>query len=438
MARRKRAAAMIGLAALLLAPVPSVGADSPPPAETLRKLEKDLNAGRDKQSRLEKQSEAIKADLAALRLKLVAAAEEAARKQADVAAIEAALSRGEAEEKQQTAAFAVHRREISELVGALYRLSLTPPEALIVRPDAPIDALRTALLLQTALPALRERSDALAGSLDRLQNTRRRLKAQRDEAVAARIAYAVRLQEITDLVAEREGLARDTDAERQQNTQRMAALAGQATDLRQLMERVESEHRKAQAAEPSPKAAEPQPKTPEPLAKAPESEIVAAVAPPPPLAPPSSPFSSPPPPEQPAAAPPRATRQVLRMPAPGAIITNYGDNDRFGTTSRGVHIAAAAGTPVVSPLDGTIKFAGRFRTYGQILIVEHRNGYHSLIAGLGRIDTSVGRPVSAGEPIGVVAEPAETAPDLYFELRRNGQPINPRNGLPALDGKGQG
>lgn len=403
---RQRVAAMIGLAALLLLPAPLSAADSPPPAETLRKLEKDLSAGRDKQSRLERQSEALKADLAALRAKLVVAADEAAGKQADVAAIEAALAGTEGEEKQQTAALAAHRREISELVGALYRLSLTPPEALIVRPEAPIDALRTALLLQTALPALRERSEALAGSLDRLQNTRRRLKAQREEAVGARIAYAVRLQEITDLVAEREGLARDTDVERQQNAQRMAALAGQATDLRQLLERVEGEHRKAALAEPPP-----------PPPKPPESEASAPAAPPPPAHP---------------------AHQALRMPAPGAVVTGYGETDRFGTTSRGLHIAAAAGTPVVAPLDGTIKFAGKFRTYGQILIVEHGNGYHSLIAGLGRIDTSVGRPVSAGEPIGTVAEPADAAPDLYFELRRNGQPINPRNGLPALDGKGQG
>ncbi len=395
---------MIGLAALLLAAASSPAADSPPSADALRKLEKDITAGRDKQSRLDRQLEAIKTDLAALRAKLVAATEEAAQKQLDVTAIETALARTEAEEQRQTSALIVHKREIAELVGALYRLSLTPPEALIVRPDAPIDALRTALLLQTALPTLRERSEALAGSLDRLQNTRRRLNTQRDEAAGARIAYAVRLQEITDLVGERESLSRDTDVERQQNVQRVASLAGQATDLRQLLERVEGEHRKA-ALEPPPPP------------KPPESGVAVTAGLLPAL---------------------RMGHQAARLPVAGRIATDYGEADRFGTTSRGLHIAAPAGTPVVAPLDGTIKFAGRFRAYGQILIVEHRNGYHSLIAGLGRIDTSVGRAVSAGEPIGTVAEPVEAAPDLYFELRRNGQPINPRNGLPALDGKGQG
>ncbi len=402
--RWQRLAASVGLAGVLIVPAPSLAADSPPSATTLRKIEKDINANRDKQSRLNRQSESIKADLAALRARLVIATEEATQKQSALSTIDSALSKTETEEMRQTAALVTHRREISDLVGALYRLSLTPPEALIVRPNAPIDALRTALLLQTALPTLRERSTVLTISLERLQDTRRHLKLQRDEAASARIAYAVRLQEIVDLVAERETLARETEAERQQIIQRMAALTNQATDIRQLLERVESEHRKA-ALEPTP-----QPRLP-------EAGAAAAIAP---------------------VAQLPAPHRSARLPVSGLISTNYGEIDRNGTTSRGLHIAAAAGTPVVAPMDGTIKFAGRFRTYGQILIVEHRNGYHSLIAGLGRIDTSVGRPVSAGEPIGVVAEPAGAAPDLYFELRHNGQPINPRNGLPALDGKGQG
>jgi murein hydrolase activator len=83
-------------------------------------------------------------------------------------------------------------------------------------------------------------------------------------------------------------------------------------------------------------------------------------------------------------------------------------------------------------------FAGPFRGYGLILIVEHPNGYHSLIAGLGRIDTAVGQHVLAGEPVGVMGSPTDGNPELYFELRRNGQPINPQRGMSASDGKGQG
>ncbi|CAK0754013.1 hypothetical protein CCP1ISM_5480001 [Azospirillaceae bacterium] len=93
---------------------------------------------------------------------------------------------------------------------------------------------------------------------------------------------------------------------------------------------------------------------------------------------------------------------------------------------------------MVAPQDGTIRFAGPFRGFGQLLIVDHGNGYHSLIAGLGRIDTTVGRPVSAGEPIGIVGDPADGVSELYFELRRSGQPVNPRHGIRSPDAKGHG
>ncbi|WP_448202831.1 murein hydrolase activator EnvC family protein [Azospirillum sp. sgz302134] len=125
-----------------------------------------------------------------------------------------------------------------------------------------------------------------------------------------------------------------------------------------------------------------------------------------------------------------------RLPVGGRVAVRYGEADRFGATSRGVTIQARPGATVVTPQAGTIVFAGPFRGYGQILIVEHSNGYHSLIAGFGRIDTAVGKRVATGEPIGQM--PADGNPDLYFELRRHGQPINPQRGFGAPEGKGQG
>ncbi|WP_040846692.1 murein hydrolase activator EnvC family protein, partial [Nitrospirillum viridazoti] len=110
--------------------------------------------------------------------------------------------------------------------------------------------------------------------------------------------------------------------------------------------------------------------------------------------------------------------------------------DAVGTTSRGVRISARAGSPVVAPYEGSVVFAGPFKGYGLILIVEHPNGYHSLIAGLGRIDTRVGQRVLTGEPMGAMA--SDGTPTLYFELRRGGQPINPLRGFAGTEGKGQG
>jgi murein hydrolase activator len=69
-------------------------------------------------------------------------------------------------------------------------------------------------------------------------------------------------------------------------------------------------------------------------------------------------------------------------------------------------------------------FAGPFRGYGQILIIAHGDGYHSLLAGLDRVDSLVGQWLLAGEPVGTMADSADQ-PRLYLELRHNNQPINP-------------
>ena len=101
-------------------------------------------------------------------------------------------------------------------------------------------------------------------------------------------------------------------------------------------------------------------------------------------------------------------------------------------TKRGLILQPYPGAPIVAPLDGEVRFAGNFRGYGELLILEHSGGYHSLIAGFGRLDARVGQQVLAGEPVGVTALPQSGTtdnPTLYFEFRSNGQPINLVQGL---------
>ena len=83
-------------------------------------------------------------------------------------------------------------------------------------------------------------------------------------------------------------------------------------------------------------------------------------------------------------------------------------------------------------------FAGPFRGYGQLLIIEHGGGYHVLLAGLSRVDGTVGDEVLEGEPVGVMGSPPGLKPKLYFELRRNGRPVNPLPWLAARKDKVSG
>lgn len=404
--------------------------------------------------------------LAEVRAALVTVAENSQRLETELAELETRLASLEAQEQSRTQRLQNDRGRIGELLGALERMARLPPEALLLHPEHAPDTARGAMLLSAAIPALQMRASALATDIQTLTDTRARLVVQREQVTVARALLAQNQQELTALLGKRELLARRTDSERTQIVQRMARLGQQSADLRQLMDRVEGERRaeenararveaERQVAErrgggtPPTAPTAPAPTAPGipavPGTKPGTGVTAASVVPPPPTSPTVAPG-----PLSPAIAPvattsagklpvePAARAGGFRPPTSGRISVRFGEIDRFGATSRGITFVTRSGATVVSPLPGTIQFAGPFRGYGQILIVDHGNGYHSLLAGLGRIDGSVGQTVSAGEPIGVLAAPADGSPELYFEVRRNGQPVNPQRAFGGQDGKGQG
>ena len=130
-------------------------------------------------------------------------------------------------------------------------------------------------------------------------------------------------------------------------------------------------------------------------------------------------------------------RGALLVPASGPIMRHFGENDELGVASKGLTFETREGAQVVAPFDGRVLFAGPFKGYGQILIIEHGDGYHSLLAGLDRIEGTVGQWLVAGEPVGTMPR-GDVKPHLYLELRQNGQPINPLPWLATRDEKVSG
>jgi murein hydrolase activator len=124
------------------------------------------------------------------------------------------------------------------------------------------------------------------------------------------------------------------------------------------------------------------------------------------------------------------------VPVAGEIVKRFGETDGF-QDAKGLTIRTRPGAQVVAPFEGQIMFAGPFKGYGQILIIDHGGGYHSLLAGIDQIEASAGQRVVAGEPVGVMKS-GDPNPSLYLELRRQGQPINPLPWLVARDGKVSG
>jgi septal ring factor EnvC (AmiA/AmiB activator) len=133
-------------------------------------------------------------------------------------------------------------------------------------------------------------------------------------------------------------------------------------------------------------------------------------------------------------------KNPIFAPARGRILTHFGDATDTGGASKGLVLETRPGAQIVAPFDGRIAFEGPFRSYGQILIIEHGGGYHTVLAGLDRVDAVVGQWLLAGEPVGSMAPAGGSIsgtpqgagdlspagrPKLYLELRRNGQPVDP-------------
>jgi murein hydrolase activator len=118
-------------------------------------------------------------------------------------------------------------------------------------------------------------------------------------------------------------------------------------------------------------------------------------------------------------------------PAEGRIARAYGARDGGGPAAQGVLVTTRASAQVVSPAAGEVAYAGVFRSYGQVLILNLDGGYAVVLTGLRTISARVGERVRAGQPVGEMAATASPAPELYVEVRRDGQPVDPGRWLNA-------
>ena len=120
-----------------------------------------------------------------------------------------------------------------------------------------------------------------------------------------------------------------------------------------------------------------------------------------------------------------AQRGRLPYPAVGRVVRRFGAKTDGGGRYKGADIRTSPAATVIAPFEGKVVYSGPFRSYGRLLIIEHGGGYHTLLAGLARLDVTTGVWVLAGEPVGVMGRSADGAPILYIELRKNGDPVDP-------------
>jgi murein hydrolase activator len=420
--------------------IPAHAADTP--EQRLKSIEKALDETRAREAQFAREAEALAAEIAGLRNDSIATAKAAQEHEAALSQLEERLAALGAEEGHKSEQLNRHRTQQIRLLMALERLARNPPEGMALAPGDPIDGLRSAMLLGAAIPPLEIEARALRKEIAALALLRRQIAEAETRHRAERFDLETEQERLAALIDRKTELQRQATHGVEESTQRQMQLAAQAGDLQQLIERLSAERRLRDAAEAQRRQqeeserreAERQARLAAPPEAKPDDQAggarttVEASLPPPPLDDPTKPsvlhsFAS--------------ARGHLLYPASGELMRRYGENDELGVTSKGLTFETRPAAQVVAPYDGRVLFAGPFKGYGQILIIEHADGYHSLLAGLDRVESPVGQWLVAGEPVGVMPKGA-TKPRLYLELRHNGQPINPLPWLATRDEKVSG
>jgi septal ring factor EnvC (AmiA/AmiB activator) len=381
----------------------------------LRQLEEELAASGESRRRLEAEIGELKGDAARLGAELIDTAERTRAAEERTQAVEQRLRTLTGSETAIRRSLQARRGIIGEVLAALQRMGRRPPPAVLVRPEDMLSAIRTAMLLGAVVPELRVETDMLATDLAELVRLKTAIVADRDTF----------RRELADLVRERERLEVLTAArqERMAETQqtfarereRGADLAGQANTLKELIEGVERDLSAGRrAAEEARRAAESQSR------EARERLAAAAFRDPARLAP-KVPFSE--------------VKGVLPRPVGGQILRDFGVDDGYGGTTRGISITTRGRAVVTSPADGWVAFAGPFRSFGRLLIINAGGGYYLLLAGMDHISVEVGQFVLAGEPVAVMGDTSSLSPAagsietndpvLYVEFRKDGGSIDP-------------
>jgi len=384
------AALSAGLAlAMALTAVPAARAQDR--TQDLRKIERALTDAERQEQKLRRAAEALARELDELRRQSVEAARSVRERETALTRLENRLDGLRQARAARRAELAGSRARLDALLAALSHVPPDPRRFFTLFPGPPVEAARSAMLMQAAAPELARRAAALGDELVELARLESRIRAQMTALASASASLSQDRDRLAALVASRSRAYGKADRMWRDSRQRTAKLAEQASDLRELVERL----RRAPP-EPAP-------------ADGPEAAALSG-APPGLRAFPAS--------------------GQITAPVAGRLLRRYGENLGFGKTARGVTIRTRAAARVVAPYDGQVIFAGPFRTHGLILIIAHRGGYHSVLSGLAQIDTEAGQWVLAGEPVGIMAAGENAAPDLYIELRRAGRPVNPLNWLP--------
>ena len=412
--------------AQVAASTPQTAAPSP---DAIKQREQELEATRAQQKNAAELQEKLKADIAAigqdrskLNQQLIDIAAQVRGVETRIGDAEARLRPLDSREQQIRGSLDSRRSEIVEVLAALQRAGRRTPPALLVRPEDALQSLRTAMLLGSVVPELRARAEKLASDLTELVTLRKTIATERDRLAVDRDKLKEDQIRLAALVDERQRKQSSIEKDMEAEGARAIALSRQVDSLQGLIAKMEQDLKSAAKAaataslQGAPATLNGKPNVGALKDPARQSPAIA--------------FAS--------------AKGLFAMPVNGVKIREFGGSDGAGGVEKGISLATRAGAQVTTPCDGWVVYAGPFRSYGQLLILNAGGGYHVLIAGMERISVNIGQFVLTGEPVATMGTTSQVAsilattasqPVLYVEFRKDGTPIDPGPWWTANEGE---
>ncbi|MGB3043486.1 MAG: peptidoglycan DD-metalloendopeptidase family protein [Xanthobacteraceae bacterium] len=403
-----------------------------PSADDIKQRAQELEAARQRQKDAAELQEKLKAEIAAigqdrskLNQELIDIAAKVRNVEGRIADAEARLGDLDTREQAIRGSLQSRRSEIVEVLAALQRAGRRAPPALLVSPEDALQSLRTAIMLGSVVPEMRAQSVKLVTDLNELVTVRKTIAAERDQLATDRDGLRVDQTRLASLVEERQKQQSTAEQNMQAEAARALELSRKVDDLQSLIAKMEQDIQSAAKAAAAAKAA-----TEKAAAAAASGKPNLAALKDPGRLSPAIAFAS--------------AKGLLALPVNGTRIRDYGGSNGAGGTEKGISLATRAGAQVTTPCDGWVVYAGPFRSYGQLLILNAGGGYHVLIAGMERISVNIGQFVLTGEPIATMGTTSRIAsilatsvsrPVLYVEFRKDGTPIDPGPWWAANEGE---
>lgn len=380
--------------------------------QELQAIRNEQKKARELESKLQREIEQIGDDRRKLNRQIIDVATRVRSLEHRMATTEQRLQPLDEQERTLRESLDARRHVIGNVLAALQRIGRNPPPAMLVTPEDALQSVRSAILFGAVLPDMRAEVQTLATDLSLLASVRREIASERSQLEKSRAALAHDHAQLTALTEHRQKQQADVEKTLMAERQRAAQLARQSEDVQALIGKLEQDlDRASRAARQAARAAEEK--------KAADARpSLAALKDPGRLAP-AIPFAR--------------AKGTLPLPVNGARIREFGRADGVGGQEKGLSIAARPGAQITAPCDGWVVYAGPFRNYGQLLILNAGDGYHVLLAGMERISVDLGQFVVTGEPVAVmggrVQAPTAIAtgsgqPVLYVEFRKDGTPVD--------------